>query len=467
MDKVDIFIKEYAKSLKNGKASIFIGSGLSYNSGYPLWKELLKECAEEIGLTVDKENDLISLAQFYCNSRKDRSTINNIIKDKFDECCGRLTDTQKIIGSLPFTDIWTTNYDHMIEKALVENKTKYSVVTNDSSYRDISLYSRVVVHKIHGDYSHPNECVITKKDYDKFELTHEIPLAELKGQMVSKSFLFLGYGFGDGDIQHILARIRMLYDDSHPMTHYNITRKINIQEYTNISDYEYALKKQEHYIADLGTYGINTILIDDYSEIRSILTRIKKKVFEDNIFISGAYEGENPSLSKFVEELCRELMKRNKNIITGYGKDFGQYIVNGSFLGCSSRTDGKSISECLEICAFPYSMKEGKEDHYKIIREYMARKSNVSIFIAGIKYINDKLVESDGMIKEYEEAIKNDHIIIPVAGFDGAAKHIYEEVIKENKSEKLNLLSKEITDSNRTEVINSIIEMIENMSKEV
>lgn len=33
-----------------------------------------------------------------------------------------------------------------------------------------------------------------------------------KGEMCSKTFLFLGYSFSDPNIHHILARIRKVYD---------------------------------------------------------------------------------------------------------------------------------------------------------------------------------------------------------------------------------------------------------------
>ena len=57
--KKDFFIKEYSEKLKCEKASLFIGSGISRKSGYANWKDILRECAEEINLNVDKESDLL------------------------------------------------------------------------------------------------------------------------------------------------------------------------------------------------------------------------------------------------------------------------------------------------------------------------------------------------------------------------------------------------------------------------
>lgn len=64
------FIRDFSKQIQNKSASLFIGSGLSRAAGYVDWKGMLKEVAEDIGLNVDKEHDLISLAEYYVNSKK-------------------------------------------------------------------------------------------------------------------------------------------------------------------------------------------------------------------------------------------------------------------------------------------------------------------------------------------------------------------------------------------------------------
>lgn len=43
---------------------------MSKNQGYVDWKELLSDIAEELSLDINKEDDLISLAQFHVNEKK-------------------------------------------------------------------------------------------------------------------------------------------------------------------------------------------------------------------------------------------------------------------------------------------------------------------------------------------------------------------------------------------------------------
>ena len=111
----DIFIKKFLKSLDNGDAAIFAGAGLSAPSGCVNWKELLKDIAEEIQLDIDKESDLVTLAQYYYNKNgNNRTRLNEIIKDAFQT--GKAPNiNHNILASLPISTYWTTNYDKLIE----------------------------------------------------------------------------------------------------------------------------------------------------------------------------------------------------------------------------------------------------------------------------------------------------------------------------------------------------------------
>lgn len=164
----EMFIKEFSERLKCERASLFIGSGISRKAGYSTWKETLKECAEEIELDVEKEQDLITLAEFYIRN-KQRTKINQTIASYFQDKNGKPTSVHRILATFPIKSIWTTNYDTLIERYLSDADITYSMVTDDKSYIAIDPTVKVKVHKIHGDVKTPDRCVITRGDYEKFE----------------------------------------------------------------------------------------------------------------------------------------------------------------------------------------------------------------------------------------------------------------------------------------------------------
>ena len=78
-NEVDAFIKDYVKDLEAGNAAIFAGAGMSKTAGFVDWPELLRDIASELGLDVDKEHDLISVAQFHVNHLKGSAKLSRRI----------------------------------------------------------------------------------------------------------------------------------------------------------------------------------------------------------------------------------------------------------------------------------------------------------------------------------------------------------------------------------------------------
>src|SRR4051794_31978241 len=108
----------YVEAIGNSDAALFVGAGLSREGGYVDWKGLLRGCAEELGLDLDREYDLVAVAQYYLNlSAQNRHGLNRMLVDEFSQQ-GQFTENHRIIGRLPISTIWTTNFDTLIETAL-------------------------------------------------------------------------------------------------------------------------------------------------------------------------------------------------------------------------------------------------------------------------------------------------------------------------------------------------------------
>lgn len=463
----EAFIKEFTEKLKFERASLFIGSGLSRQAGYATWKDTLRSCAEEMGLDVDKEEDLITLAEFYLNSNQ-RTKINQLITSYFKDKYAPVS-IHRILSTLPVRSIWTTNYDTLIERYLGASDISYSVVTNDRSYTALDPTAKVKVHKIHGDVNDPEHCVIARRDYEQIEKTHEIVLSELKGEMCTNSFLFLGYSFSDVDIQHILSRIRLIYDHNNPQRHFCIMKGISREDCVSDDDYNYKLKKQGHYINDMQSYGLHVLLIDSFDEIEKILEEVSIRVHIKDVLINGAYEESNPiakiRISPVAQKLAQKLIESDYRIVTGYGKNLGADIVTGAFRGCDSmQRQPKHFNEYVTLFPFAHKDVDGiqQEKIYTAIRENMVSKARISIFICGQKVgANGRLVNSAGVVKEYELARAAGHLIIPISSTGGSAMQIWEMENQSNsfssKYDEFKCLNNE---SNPDKIVGLVMSMI-------
>ena len=115
--KKEELIRKYVNAIREGNAAIFAGAGLSRPSGYVDWKGLLRPLASDIDLDVDKENDLLSVAQFYRNRKGIHTPISQAIMTAFSKDA-LPNENVNILTRLPIFTYWTTNYDELIERGI-------------------------------------------------------------------------------------------------------------------------------------------------------------------------------------------------------------------------------------------------------------------------------------------------------------------------------------------------------------
>jgi hypothetical protein len=269
------FEREFLKALQEESAGIFAGAGLSRASGYVDWKELLRDFAKDLGLEVEKENDLIGIAQYYYNSKsQNRTSISNKIVNEFTKDTVN-NENLKILSKLPIKVFWTTNYDPLIEGTLKDYANKKVDVKRTTENLSITLPGRdAIVYKMHGDVTLPHEAVIIKDDYEAYNEKRQLFTTSLQGDLVSKTFLFIGFSFEDPNLIYILSRIRILLGEKNVRQHYCFIREVNETEYDDKEEYIYDKTKQNLRVQDLGRYGISAVMVKNYEEITESLKRI-------------------------------------------------------------------------------------------------------------------------------------------------------------------------------------------------
>jgi NAD-dependent SIR2 family protein deacetylase len=204
--EIEAFIRDYAKDLDAGNAAIFAGAGMSKSAGYVNWPELLREIASEIGLDIDREQDLISLAQFHVNQLRGSSKLARRIVEEFSHQA-EPSDTHKILAQLPIRTYWTTNYDTLIEDA-IKAALKVPDIKHDIDQLTTSRPKRdAIIYKMHGDVHHANRAILYKEQYEQYYQSHGPFVTTLMGDLVSKTFLFIGFSFTDPNLDYVLSRL--------------------------------------------------------------------------------------------------------------------------------------------------------------------------------------------------------------------------------------------------------------------
>lgn len=425
------FEKIYIKAIQDGTAAIFAGAGIGKASGYMDWNNLLKEFANSINLDVERESDLIEVAQYFKNEKGSRHDINNKILNEFLREV-KNTRTVEILASMPISCYWTTNYDHLIEDALRNYGKSVDIKITPESL-SVSLNSGAVsVYKMHGDCIDAANCVITKDDYETYENKRQLFTIALQGHLVTKTFLFVGFSFEDPNLKYILSRIRVLLGEN-IRTHYCFLEKAARKPGQTKKEFEYIKNKQELKIRDLQRYGIQAVMLDSYTQIPEILEHIKLQARTKNIFISGAAHtyGEKWDRNgvKLITLLSKLFYDNEYRIVTGHARGVGSYII--STVLENVQNNNSLLESHLLIRAFPYEDKNNP-NYSTLKKEYrdsISQISGVSIFIFGNKENEDgDCVLASGMWDEYESALAHNSYIIPIGSTGFVAKEIFEEM---------------------------------------
>lgn len=470
------FLRTYVKAIQDSNAAIFAGAGLSRPAGYVDWKDLLREVAEDLQLDIDQESDLIALAQYHVNEFNGRGKINQILIDEFTKSV-TTTDNHKILSQLPIETYWTTNYDQLIESNLVAvgKKVDKKIAPQNLSYS--APGSDAIVYKMHGDSSLPHDAVLTKDDYEGYDQKRELFSTALRGDLVSKTFLFIGFSFDDPNLSQILSKIRILLNEN-TRTHYCFMKKVNINDYEIKEEFLYAEIKQDLKIKDLKRYGIKVLLVDNYSDITEILQHISSLVKRKNIFVSGSASdygswGETKSF-EFSTLLSRALIKNNNNIVSGFGLGIGSCIISGALEELYT-SQNKNFEERMKCRPFPQvtTGQLSRAELWTKYRKEMISNVGISVFIFGNKINTEtkKVIDASGMIEEFDITVENGAIPIPVGATGFTSNALWQRVMEDFEKyvgiEELKPLFTDLGDESKTpeELMETVIKIINQLAK--
>ena len=428
----EVFMREFVKDLAERNVAIFAGAGLSIPAGYVNWLELLRDIADGLGLSVDKEHDLISLAQYHVNENMGRAGINKKILEEFVQQAD-VTENHKILARLPITTFWTTNYDSSIESSLKESNKVADVKHEVKQLANTRHKRDAVVYKMHGDVQHSADAILTKEDYEFYYKTHEPFITALSGDLISKTFLFIGFSFTDPNLDYVLSRLNIQFGKN-SRQHYCFIKREKQTKNQDDELFKYNLRKQQLMIGDLKRYKINAVLVDEYSDITEILREIEKRFKKKTIFISGSAE-EYGSWGRdraqgFIHQLSKAIIVAGYNIVNGFGWGVGSAVINGALEAVYERPDRYSIDQLI-IRPFPQFETGGKtlQVLWEDYRQKMITLAGVSLIIFGNK--KDKvgnIISAGGVKREFEIAHENGLLPIPIAATGYITAEIYLEI---------------------------------------
>lgn len=223
------------RDLLSRRVVVFLGSGVSKNSigkdgktRPPLWGEFLEAGLKRIGSKgtqhirrAIKENDLLHACE-WVRLRMEEDW-EPFLRECFINPVFAPAEIHKVIFNLDQRIYLTPNFDQIFEN-FVMNETGGQVTVKRYFDQDVHNFlreDRTHVIKVHGSIDSPNELIFSSFDYAKARVQHSAFYEVLDACLLSHTFLIIGCGISDPDLNLLLENQRFSFPNSRP--HYLVT----------------------------------------------------------------------------------------------------------------------------------------------------------------------------------------------------------------------------------------------------
>lgn len=496
----EFFVENLAEAHRKGELALFVGAGVSKAAGLPGLPDILNELSKRFFVYKGEGMDFTLYTQHCANEGQEASVklcICNYLKEK--EPTNR--DLIDKIVKLNFRTIWSTNYDSLIEDCHKEKHVRLSPIKNERDLISARGSHAGILYKIHGDIDSPADIVITKSDFEDFN--KPLMLSFLKRDLITVPFLFIGYSFDDNLILRQIAEVRKCMGGL-LQKHYAIFRR-EIPKTDSVTSTSKSAKgetsqankassvvdspsrtaetvhmqtsgKTPHeaqslheaqcqstprktneasdpqtlFIKDLKhRYGIESLLVDEFSDIPKVLEEIYAKSTAKNVFISGSFYQMDSKSFAFADELSaqltRALLEEGYNIYTGIGKGLGALITGYAHEYLATHEISTyEANKRLVMRPYPFHLKltEFQKEEF---RKHMQSDCSAAIFLfgqsKGTSERKEKYAKSSDMSGHYSEGVFQEfciadaehRLVIPVPETGYEASIIYTKMYTKSK----------------------------------
>lgn len=232
--------EELVVAVREKRAVLFAGAGLSMNVGLPSWSQLIQHLCDELGIDANEclgpQASYHTLAEFYRIKRGSIGPLRSWMDRnwKIAEEKVRASKMHDLIVDLAFPIIYTTNYDRNIEEAFTVRNKPYVKIANARDLARANGAATQII-KFHGDFDDDESLVITETDYFD-RLAFDSPLdTKFRADALGRTVLFVGYSMTDLNIRLLLHNLwsiwhRSGYEKDRPKSFVFMTRENPLQE---------------------------------------------------------------------------------------------------------------------------------------------------------------------------------------------------------------------------------------------
>lgn len=405
------FVKKIINSLTESKLSLFTGAGTSMSAGLPSWVEFFDELCKQQDISIkNSQYDLYTILSFLKNQKQfNDDKIKKYIKRQLADCVLKMSKNpfkdilQQAMYDLNADSFWTTNWDTVYADFVQSvEKMPANIIYRDAEIVNADVIKQKTIYHLNGYIGNLESLVVDKQDYNKYFQQNEGLITFLKKELITHTFLFIGYSFADNLMLDVLSQVRNFKKD----THYAILVdngdpnfihfQQNLEE--NYGIISFVINPQDN--QEINSTTNNNDLQDNEntkaipkqttnqyitSQVVQILTLIKESIARKQIYISG-------SLYDYDEDAKQEMKCLSQAIVEQLFKSSYDYkIANSLGHGLTQRLIGQIAHYCsqnnerldrrLVIRHGDFDSKNHQEKYQ--LRKQLIQTSGIIIFMYG------------------------------------------------------------------------------------
>lgn len=255
-------IDDLKEAIREKRAILFAGAGVSAVLGAPTWGELIDHIGEELGFEPEVFRSLstnyLTLAEYYKLERGSIGPLRSWMDKSWNFSDGDIEGSgvhQRIV-ELDFPTIYTTNYDSNIERAFEQSGKKIRKIVDVKDFLSVEGDARQII-KLHGDFENDKSIVLTETDYLN-RLSFESPLdIRLRSDVLARPVLFVGYSLSDINVRMLLHKLWETWSSSPHQAH-------------QPSSYIFLPRPNEIEERVLAQWGVKTLVGEDPDPAKSL-----------------------------------------------------------------------------------------------------------------------------------------------------------------------------------------------------
>lgn len=223
---IRISLDEIADKLwmKPSRACVLVGAGFSRNAiklqdstlTAPTWENLADDMIKKLygnnGVNTSY-TDILNVAEEY-EAQYGRGELERFLKNKIPDNSLEPSELHKLFMSLPWSDVFTTNYDTLLERAsesVVDRNYERVVCKTDLI---LSHSPRII--KLHGSFPSNGPYIFTTEDYRKYPIENAPFVNTVQQALLENTLCLFGFSGDDPNFKKWIGWIKDNMGDNMP-----------------------------------------------------------------------------------------------------------------------------------------------------------------------------------------------------------------------------------------------------------